>query len=96
MLFRSLSVGAERVLALTELLSANVSRRDATRVGYEVGQRTTLDLLNAENANASAQLALAQGRAGLLLDRLRLAALVGQLDEAVLRSVNAELAAAPP
>ena len=91
-----LSVGAERVLALTESLSANVSRRDATRVGYEVGQRTTLDLLNAENDNASAQLALAQGRAGLLLDRLRLAALVGQLDEAVLRSVNAELAAAPP
>ena len=91
-----LSVGAERVRALTESLSANVSRRDATRVGYEVGQRTTLDLLNAENDNASAQLALAQGRVGLLMNRLRLAALVGQLDEAVLRSVNAELAAAPP
>ena len=91
-----LSVGAERVLALAETLSASTSRRDATRVGHEVGQRTTLDLLNAENDNASAQLALAQGRVGLLMNRLRLAALVGQLDEAALRSVNAELAAAPP
>ncbi len=91
-----LSVGAERVQALVEALGASVSRRDATQVGHEVGQRTTLDLLNAENDSASAQLALAQGRVGLLLDRLRLAALVGQLDEAALRSVNAELAAAPP
>ena len=91
-----LSVGAERVLALAETLSASTSRRDATRVGHEVGQRTTLDLLNAENDNASAQLALAQGRVGLLMNRLRLAALVGQLDEAALRSVNAELAATPP
>ncbi len=91
-----LSVGAERVQALAEALSASVSRRDATQLGHEVGQRTTLDLLNAENDSASAQLALAQGRVGLLLDRLRLAALVGQLDEAALRSVNAELAAAPP
>lgn len=91
-----LSVGAERVQALAEALGASVSRRDATQVGHEVGQRTTLDLLNAENDSASAQLALAQGRVGLLLDRLRLAALVGQLDEAALRSVNAELAASPP
>jgi len=90
-----LSVGAERVQALAEALSASLSRRDATQVGHEVGQRTTLDLLNAENDSASAQLALAQGRVGLQLDRLRLAALVGQLDETALRSVNAELAAAP-
>ena len=86
-----LSIGADRVQALAQALGASVARRDATQVGYEVGQRTTLDLLNAENDSASAQLALAQGRVGLLLDRLRLTALVGRLDEAVLRSVNAEL-----
>jgi outer membrane protein len=91
-----LSVGAERVQALAEALSASMSRRDATQLGREVGQRTTLDLLNAENDSATAQLALAQGRVGLLLDRLRLAALVGQLDEAALLSVNAELAPALP
>jgi outer membrane protein len=89
-----LSVGAERVSALTEALEASRSRADATQTGREVGQRTTLDLLNAENDAAAASLAQAQGRVALLLDRLRLAALVGQLDEAALQAANAELA--PP
>lgn len=91
-----LSVGALRVQALAEGHSASVARRDATQLGLEVGQRTTLDWLNAENDAAFAQLSLAQSRVGLLLDRLRLAALTGQLDEAALRSVNGELAAQPP
>ena len=82
--------------ALAEALSASTSRRDATQIGLGVGQRTTLDMLNAENDSAAAQLALAQGRVGLLLDRLRLAALAGSLDETTLRSVNAELAPASP
>ena len=94
--WQGLSVGAERVQALAEALTASGARRDATQLGREVGQRTTLDLLNAENDAASAQLSLAQGRVGLLLDRLRLAALTGQLDEGALRSVNAELVAPPP
>jgi len=89
-----LNVGAERVQALAEALSASESRRDATQTGREVGQRTTLDLLNAETDSAAAQLALVQGRVGVLMDRLRLAALAGQLDETALRSVNAELAPA--
>jgi outer membrane protein len=87
-----LSVGAERVRSLDEALSASLSRADATQTGRDVGQRTTLDVLNAENDAAAARLTLAQGRVALLLDRLRLAALVGQLDEAVLRSANGELA----
>jgi outer membrane protein len=87
-----LSVGAERVRSLDEALAASLSRADATQTGRDVGQRTTLDLLNAENDAASARLMLAQGRVALLLDRLRLAALVGQLDEAALRSANGELA----
>jgi outer membrane protein len=89
-----LSVGAERVRALDEALAASLSRADATQTGRDVGQRTTLDLLNAENDAAAARLTLAQGRVALLLDRLRLAALVGQLDEAALRTANGELA--PP
>ena len=64
-------------------------------MGYEVGHRTTLDLLRAENDGAVAQLALAQARVGLWLDRLRLAALAGQLDESVLRMANADLQPAP-
>jgi outer membrane protein len=89
-----LAVGAERVQALDEALQAGAERVDATRLGHEVGQRTTLDVLNAENDSAAAQLALAQARVGLLLDRLRLEALAGQLDESALRAADAELAPA--
>lgn len=90
-----LSVGAGRVQALGEALAASEARLDATRLGHEVGHRTLLDVLNAENDAAAARLALAQARTGLLLDRLRLAALAGQLDEDALHSANQVLTRAP-
>jgi outer membrane protein len=60
-----------------------------------VGERTTQELLNAENDAATAELALLQARVSLLLDRLRLAALAGRLDEVQLQTVNAHLLSAP-
>jgi outer membrane protein len=86
-----LTVGASRVAALSEALSATRSRLDATRIGRQVGERTTLELLNAENDAAAAELALLQARVALLTDRLRLAALAGRLDEAQMQQVNASL-----
>jgi outer membrane protein len=88
-----LTVGGSRAAALSEALVASRSRLEATRIGRQVGERTTLELLNAENDAAMAELALQQARVALLLDRLRLAALAGQLDEAQLRAVNASLGA---
>ena len=75
--------------------TAAASRRDATRLGRQVGDRTTLDLLNAENDSASAELALMQARVEFLMSRLRLAAAEGRLDEAWLQSVNASLQPTP-
>jgi outer membrane protein len=86
-----LTVGAGRIAALAEALRANRARLDATRLGQKVGDRTTLDLLNAENDTANAELALLQARVAVLMDRLRLSALAGQLDEAALQTVNASL-----
>lgn len=86
-----LTVGASRVAALDEALRATRSRLEATRIGRQVGERTTLELLNAENDAAAAELALLQARVALLLDRLRLAALAGKLDELQLQQVNASL-----
>ena len=88
-----LTVGAGRVAALSQALVSSRSRLDATHLGREVGDRTTLDLLNAENDAASAELALLQARIDLLLNRLRLAAAAGRLDETWLQSVNASLQA---
>ena len=86
-----LSVGRGRQEALTEAMRASASRLDATRLGQQVGDRTTLDLLNAENDAAAAERALQKVRVDLLMDRLRLAGLAGQLDETLLLAVNARL-----
>ncbi len=86
-----LTVGLRRVEALSQALASSRARLDATRLGRKVGDRTTMDLLNAENDAANAELALLQARVELLLNRLRLGAAAGRLDEAWLQSVNAEL-----
>lgn len=76
-----ISAGARRVTALEATDRATRARLDATRLGREAGDRTTLDLLNAESDAMAVQLTLLQARVALVLDRLRLAALAGQLGE---------------
>ena len=83
-----LQTGQASLLALQEAHKASQARLDATRLGRQVGDRTTLDLLQAENDASAAELSLLQARAALLMGRLRLQALAGQLDEAQLDSVN--------
>jgi outer membrane protein len=91
-----LTVGASRLAALNEALRASRSRLEATRLGRQIGDRSTQELLNAENDAAAAELAAQQARVALLLDRLRLAALAGQLDETRLREVDAATGSPPP
>jgi outer membrane protein len=69
-----------------------LARLDATRLGRQVGDRTTLDLLRAENDADSAQLSLLQARVDWLLGTLALHALAGALDEAQLAAVDRLLA----
>lgn len=83
-----LQTGQARLQALQEASKASQARLDATRLGRQVGDRTTLELLQAENDDAAAQLNLVQARLDLLMAKLRLQALAGQLDEAQLASVN--------
>jgi len=85
------TVGAGRVAALSATLEASRSRLDATRVGRDVGERTTLDLLNAQSDVSSAEVNLLQARIAVLTERLRLASLAGVLDEEHLQAVNAAL-----
>ena len=83
-----LNTGKGRVQALAASLKASEARLNATRLGRQVGDRSTLDLLNAENDAANARLSLLQARIALIMDRLRLWSLTGQLDEAQLQQVN--------
>jgi outer membrane protein len=86
-----LSAAQERIAALEAGLQASQARLDATHTGLEAGDRTTLDLLNAQNDAAAAELALLQGRVALVMQRLRLAALAGALDESQLAAANTAL-----
>jgi outer membrane protein len=88
----NLSIGSERLRALTQGLAASTARLDATRLGQQVGHRTTQDLMNAESDAARARLALAQARVALVLERLRLEVLAGDLSDDLLRGVDANLA----
>ena len=88
------TAGRSRAEALEAGLQASAARLDATTVGVQAGDRTTLDLLNAQNEATGAQLALAQARVQLLASRLRLAALAGELDESRLAAANELLAPA--
>jgi outer membrane protein len=84
----SLQSGQARLVALDEAVTAQQARLDATRIGRQVGDRTTLDLLNAENDASAADLALLQARIDTLQSRLRLDALVGRLDTQRLQVIN--------
>ncbi|MGA0609406.1 TolC family protein [Caldimonas sp. KR1-144] len=88
-----LAVGASQTGALAAALEATRARLDATRVGLKAGDRTTLDLLNAENDATAAELALTEARVRLVTRHLQLAALAGELDDIALQRANARLQA---
>ena len=93
--YLALETAPARLQALSSALSAANSRLEATRLGRSVGDRTTLDVLNAENEHTAAALALLQGRIEVLQNSLRLDALLGRLDETSILRVNAMLTSKP-
>jgi outer membrane protein len=56
-----------------------VARLNATRLGLQVGDRTTMELLQALNDAGSSALAVEQARHALLIGQLQLQALIGPL-----------------
>lgn len=89
----AVATGSERVMAHEQALKSSRSRLGATETGKEVGARTMLDYMNAQSDYFQAQRNLLQTRYQLLLDRLRLAAVTGELGETEVRAVNATLTA---
>jgi len=71
---------ASRIRAMKRgLISANKTR-DAAHAGYDVGLRTIVELLDAEDRAAKARRDLVRVKAEYLLSRLQLDAAVGKLD----------------
>ena len=80
--------GIAQVRALEAALISNQSSLDSTRLGQEVGVRTQVDVLNAQQLLFSARRDLAQARYNYILSLLRLKAATGQLTEADLQAIN--------
>lgn len=83
--------GIAQVKALQQALTSSESVLEASRLGQEVGVRTNLDVLNAQQQLYSTRRDLYQAEYSYLLSQLRLKAAVGVLNEDDLVKVNQAL-----
>lgn len=83
--------GAALVRAQQQLLVSAKSKMDSTKLGKEVGIRTNLDVLQAEQAYYDAMTSLATAKYDYLTARLQLEQVAGTLDETRLQTVNAAI-----
>jgi outer membrane protein len=88
----ALQTGPARLSALQAAWKASTARLDATLLGRQVGDRTTLDLLQAQNDAAQSELGWLRAQTELLQTRLQLDALTGSLSVQSLQGLNAQLA----
>ncbi len=93
--FLGVSSGMAQVKALEAALTSSQSALDSTRLGREVGVRTQVDVLNAQQQLFSARRDLAQAKYSYLMSTLRLKAAVGRLSEADIVAVNVWLERGP-
>jgi outer membrane protein len=83
--------GIAQVQALQQAVKSSQSLLDATKLGHEVGVRTNLDVLNAQQEAFSTQRDLYQAEYNYLLSRLSLKSVAGSLTEQDLAQVNQAL-----
>jgi outer membrane protein len=84
--------GVAQVGALEQALVSSQSALDSNKLGYEVGVRINIDVLNAQQQLFSTRRDLAVARYNTITNHLRLKAAAGSLREEDLREVNAALA----
>lgn len=89
--FVGVTSGIAQVRALEAALTSSQSALDSTRLGREVGVRTQVDVLNAQQQVFSARRDLAQAKYNYIMSTLKLKAAVGRLTEADVVAVNAWL-----
>lgn len=80
--------GLAQVKALEAAKASSQLALDANKLGYEVGVRVNIDVLNAEQQVRSTHRDLAKARFETLLAQLRLKAAVGTLGESDLQAIN--------
>jgi outer membrane protein len=91
--FLNLDTSIAQVKALEQALISSQSQLDSTKLGYEVGVRTSVDVLNAQQQLYSAKRDLLQARYNYLVNIIRLKSASGLVAEADLVEINQQLVA---
>ena len=89
--FFGLQSGLGQVNALQAAVASSQSALDANKLGYQVGVRINIDVLNSQSQLFQTKRDLAKARYDVLLGQLKLRQAVGSLTEADLAAINALL-----
>jgi outer membrane protein len=89
--FRSVIAGISEVEATKAAVTSSQSAVDANQAGFEVGTRTIVDVLNAQQALTQARSQYSQARHQFILNKLLLEQAAGSIDIKDLEAVNALL-----
>ena len=88
--------GIARVQALRQAVESNQTSLKATEAGYEVGTRTSVDVLNARRLLVQAQTDYAGARYDYIVSVLQLRLAAGNLDRTQLTELNNTLTVPVP
>ena len=89
--YLNLNTSIAQLKAYEQALVSSQSQFDSTNVGYDVGSRTSVDLLNAQQQLFSAKRDLLQARYSYLVNIIRLKAAAGIIVETDLEDINQQL-----
>ena len=90
--YLAVRTGVSRITAAEQSLVSARTALEGTTLGRDVGTRTELDVLDAQQRSFAAEFDLVQARLDYLLGRVRLSVVAGEPSEGELRTVNAWLA----
>jgi protease secretion system outer membrane protein len=89
--FKGVTEGVPRIRALEVALRSSEVAVDSARKGIVAGTRTVVDVLNAQQQRQQVLRSLAQARYVVVLSRVRLQSLAGQVDQGFMQRVGAPL-----
>lgn len=84
----NLNTSIVQVKAYEQALTSSQSQLESTNTGYEVGVRTSVDVLNAQQQLFAAKRDLLQARYSYLVNIIRLKTASGVVTEADLADIN--------
>lgn len=89
--YLNLNTSIAQIKAYEQALTSSQSQVESTRLGYEVGIRTSVDVLNAQQQLFAAKRDLLQARYSYLVNIIRLKAAAGVVTETDLADINQQL-----